>query len=73
MADDIDVATSLIEGELEMALKRIRQNANQDASGSKFCVECGDNVPEARQKLGFKLCLPCAEETERRKSLYADY
>lgn len=72
MADDIDVATSLIEGELEMALKRIRQNS-QDNKGSKICVECGDNVPEARQKLGFKLCLPCAEETERRKSLFADY
>lgn len=73
MADDIDVATSLIEGELEQALKRIRQTAYQDSVGSKTCIECGDNIPEARQKLGFKLCVPCAEETERRKSLFADY
>ena len=73
MADEIDVANSLMEGEIDLALKRIRQSISQDAKGAKLCVECGDNIPDARQKLGFKLCVPCAEETERRKSLFADY
>lgn len=72
MADIIDIANDLIDSEVSRALRKIRQNKSQDKEGAKFCVECGDNVPEARQKLGFKLCVPCAEETERRKSLFAD-
>lgn len=73
MADDIDVANDLIDSEVSRALGKIRQSASQNTEGAKFCVECGDGIPEARQKLGFKLCVPCASEAERRKSLFADY
>jgi RNA polymerase-binding transcription factor DksA len=34
-------------------------------------VECGDDIPLGRMKLGFKLCVPCAEEIERKKHLFA--
>lgn len=72
MADVIDLANDLIDSEVSRALSKIRQNANQDVQGPKACVECGDAIPEGRRKLGFKLCLPCAEESERKKSLFAD-
>lgn len=72
MADEIDLANDLIDSEVSRALSKIRQNASLDAKGSKFCVECGDTIPLARKKLGFKLCVPCAEELERKKQLFAD-
>lgn len=73
MADEIDVANDLIDSEVSRALSKIRQNASFAATGSENCIECGDEMHKERQKLGFKLCVPCASETERRKSLYADY
>jgi phage/conjugal plasmid C-4 type zinc finger TraR family protein len=73
MADEIDLANDLIDNELSRALNKIRKHASKEEEGARFCVECGDHIPEARQKLGFKLCVPCAEESERRKSLFADY
>lgn len=72
MADDIDIANDMIDNEVARALSKLRQNASQDAEGSKFCIECGERIPEGRKKLGFKLCVPCAEEEERRKALFAD-
>lgn len=70
MADDIDVANDLVDNEVARALSKIRQNTL--SVGTKLCVECGDDMPPARQKLGFKLCVCCAEERERRGQLYAD-
>lgn len=72
MADEIDIANDLIANEVSRALSKLRQTASQDPNGAKNCVECGEAIPEARQKLGFKFCVPCAEESERRKSLFAD-
>lgn len=72
MADDIDVANDLIDSEVSRALSKIRQSASQSI-GTESCIECGDDMPSARQKLGFNLCVSCASESERRKSLFADY
>ena len=73
MADEIDLANALVEGEVERALRQIRQQTSmQQASGVKSCVECGDDIPTERQQFGFKFCVPCASETERRKSLFAE-
>ena len=72
MADEIDLANDLIDSEVSRALSRMRQNAANQAEGSQYCVECGDEMPAPRQKLGFKFCVPCAQERERRKSLFAD-
>lgn len=72
MADEIDLANDLISNEVSRALSKIRQNSSLGKEGSEFCVECGENMPTERQKLGFKLCVPCASESERRKSLYAN-
>lgn len=72
MADAIDLANDLMASEVSRALNKIRQNSPQKAAVTKNCLECGEAIPEGRQKLGFTLCVPCAEEVERRKSLYAD-
>jgi RNA polymerase-binding transcription factor DksA len=71
MADDADIASDFIDNEVSRALGRLRQSMAND-SGSKTCVDCGEDIPTARQSLGFKLCVPCAEEAERRKSLFAN-
>jgi len=72
MADDIDHANDLIDIELSRALSKMRESSSQPATGTKFCVECGDAIPPGRTKLGFKYCVPCAEERERKKQLFAD-
>ena len=71
MADDIDLANDLIDNEVSRALSRIRQ-ASENTQGSETCLECGDDMPKERQALGFKLCVPCAVESERRRSLFVD-
>jgi RNA polymerase-binding transcription factor DksA len=72
MADVVDIANNMIDHEVKRALEKLRSSDSQDAKGSKFCIECGNDIPLGRQKLGFKLCVPCAEERERRKSLFAE-
>lgn len=73
MADEIDLANSLIDTAVNRALDKIRQNASVGQEGAEFCIECGEKMLTERKELGFKLCVPCAQESERRKSLYADY
>lgn len=72
MADEADVANDYLDGEVSRALREIRKNIVPKA-GSKTCQDCGENIPEARRNLGFQSCVACAEESERRKALYADY
>jgi len=74
MPDEVDLANDLIDSEVSRALSKLRQNASTaEENGSDVCLECGEEMLKERKKLGFKLCVPCANETERRKSLYADY
>lgn len=70
MADVIDIANDSIDNELNRALSRLRQQASSATKGAATCAECGDDVPEARQALGFSLCVPCAEEMERKRALF---
>lgn len=72
MADDIDVANDLIANEVSRALNKFRKNSAQKNKGTETCVECGELIPKERQKLGFNLCVPCAEEEERRRALFVN-
>lgn len=59
-----------INDEVERARRNIPKGESQP-----FCLECGDPIPEARQKAlpGVRLCLACQQEadTEQRAvSLY---
>ena len=69
MADVADVANDLIDNEVASMLK-MRQ-AGPVKMGPKLCLECEEEIPLPRRELGFSLCLPCAEESERRKALFA--
>jgi RNA polymerase-binding transcription factor DksA len=71
MADEGDIANYLVEVELSRALDKMRQQSNTVVAGSKICLSCGDDIPAARRKLGFKHCVSCAEEGERKKQLFA--
>lgn len=72
MADEADIANDYINNEVSRALERLR-HVVQANPGSKICDECGEEIPGARRKLGYKLCVQCAEEGERRNSLFANY
>lgn len=69
MADEADIANDYIDNEVSRVLGRIRQGS-KGVEGSKICRMCGESIPNARQQLGFQLCIECAEETERRKALF---
>ncbi len=73
MADEADIANAYITNAIEAALGSRQQKANQVSVITKECKECGEEIPLARRQLGFQFCISCAEETERRKSLFADY
>lgn len=72
MADEADIANDYIDNEVSRALGRIRQGSPLK-QGAKICRDCGEEIPDARQKLGFQLCIACAEESERRKALFNGY
>ncbi len=74
MADEADIANAYITNAIEAALGHRQQNTNQaNFIITKECKECGEEIPMARRQLGFQFCISCAQETERRKSLFADY
>lgn len=72
MADEADIANECIMNAISSALDKRPQNI-PTKMGAKECRECGEAIPVARRQLGFQLCVECAEETERRKSLFANY
>jgi RNA polymerase-binding transcription factor DksA len=72
MADEADIANDYNDLMVSRALSKMRQESGVKA-GPKECNECEETMPEARRKLGFKLCVQCAEESERRNSLFANY
>jgi RNA polymerase-binding transcription factor DksA len=72
MADEADIANDYNDLMVSRALGKMRQDVGVKA-GPKVCDECEEAIPEPRRKLGFKLCVQCAEETERRNSLFANY
>ncbi|MHB1948052.1 MAG: TraR/DksA C4-type zinc finger protein [Gammaproteobacteria bacterium] len=72
MADEADIANEAMTLSISRALDKMRQES-AGKPGPRHCKECGENIPEPRRKLGFKLCIECAEEFERRQSQYADY
>ncbi len=71
MADEIDLANDLIDNEISRALSKLRQQVAH-AKASEFCLECGETIPNERQKLGFNYCVSCANDAERRQSLFAE-
>jgi RNA polymerase-binding transcription factor DksA len=75
MADEADIANDYID-HITNTISSLLNNRHQNAKGrlgSKTCRECAELIPVERRQLGFQLCIECAAETERRKSLFANY
>ncbi len=70
MADEADRASELIDTEISSVLQQLRQQT-PTSIGPEACVECDEAIPEARRKMGYRLCVPCAEASERRDALFA--
>lgn len=74
MADDADMANDFMDNEVSRALGKLRQkNGVKPAVRSAFCKDCEEEIPVERRNLGFQFCVDCAEERERRNSLFADH
>jgi len=70
MADDADLANEHLDSELSRTLAQLRQQSVKKVI-AKDCIECGEEIPEARRDLGFELCVACAEMLERQEALFA--
>lgn len=68
MADPVDIANDYLDNELSRALKSIQKNTVPKI-GPEYCKECDDVMPTERRQLGFQLCVPCAQEAERRERI----
>lgn len=66
MADFADDASAVEELQREAALSAHR--INRDAVSATNCVECGEELPEARRKAypGCTMCVDCQGEMELR-------
>jgi RNA polymerase-binding transcription factor DksA len=73
MADDADLANDYNDLLISRALTQLIRPDASMKQGPKLCGECEEPIPSERRKLGFKFCVRCAEETERRKALFANY
>ena len=71
MADEVDIASKIIDDELRYALNEMRRNIPSGKRGPECCMECEEPMPEVRRELGLSLCVPCAQEKERRAALFA--
>lgn len=63
-----------IEAGVEDAVKRARQKLPQGESKS-HCAECGEKIPEARQKAvpGVFLCVTCQSDLEKNDAVFTGY
>lgn len=56
-----------IEASIAEELERLRARSGPQGESAIECVECGEDIPEARRKAlpGVKLCLDCQQERDR--------
>ncbi len=69
--DEADVAAALEEQQRESALAQLRASApgedpDEDEEGNRYCLDCGDTIPEARVRaVNAVRCVYCASVRER--------
>lgn len=64
MSDECDQANDI--RDLELAHALANRKLPPMGAGTPDCQECGNDIPETRQALGYTVCLACAEVRERR-------
>lgn len=70
MADLIDQAAEVTENFTEAAIKKIREQSKPTRKFSEAdepweCVECGAEIPQARARHGYELCVECQSYIEK--------
>lgn len=67
--DTLDAASELTQQRIEMAVAAHR--LNHSAVSATHCVECGDELLDARRKAypGCTMCVSCQGEMELRKKI----
>lgn len=70
MTDIVDIATVEVSQNMENRLCRRRRRFRALKRSRRFCAECGEPIPEARQQAvpGCQLCIDCQEEKERARN-----
>ncbi|MGE4799457.1 DksA/TraR family C4-type zinc finger protein [Yersinia hibernica] len=63
-----------IDSTLEEAVERVRLALGKGES-EKYCLECGQAIPDARRKAlaGVKYCLACQHELDKQQTNQAGY
>lgn len=69
MSDEADIANDRILAEQEARIAKARLKPVEP--GAEFCVECEDEMPEARRAIGAQLCIECQKRAEYVKRLYS--
>ena len=62
--DDAINAQAFVDNYIELAISQL-----PTGESAKYCVECGDEIPEARRLAlpGVKHCIPCQQERDKQK------
>jgi RNA polymerase-binding transcription factor DksA len=63
MADDADRANEFTDLELAHALAG--RKLPPRGRGSPECDDCGGEIPEARQAMGYVICVECSQRRHR--------
>lgn len=62
MADDVDIANDAMLADIERRIAA--QRIAEDRPTIEDCEDCGEPVHIARQKLGLRVCVECAQLRE---------
>lgn len=62
--DDAINAQAFVDNYIELAISQL-----PTGESAMYCVECGDEIPEARRFAlpGVKHCIPCQQERDKQK------
>lgn len=64
MADEVDLANDRILADLEARIAAARAPKER---GPEECEDCEAPMPELRRGMGLRVCVECAEISERRR------
>lgn len=67
--DEIDKANEVALIDLEARIAAARM-PDVHTDGAPFCEVCEERVPIKRRRLGYSVCVPCAERAEKIGGLY---
>jgi len=62
MADVADQATMLNQDDIDQGVSAARGRVPDPSEpGPEVCPECEEPIPEARRRMGYQVCVECAE------------